>query len=231
MILATERPDIQFYVKECARGVPNPSARDMQRAERICSFLMGTGDWTLKLEPWKDVDTLQMMVDSDWATDKVDRRSTSAAVAQLGGCTIITNRRTQGSPTMSSAEAEGYALGSGVCEGLFICAVANELGIELKWAPKSDSTATFSQQTKMGLDRMKHVELRFLFVKDLLKRERLTLCKVPGSENPADIGTTVLDGNTHRYLCSIIGLSLRIRLWRRSRVTRETRNLLEVLDC
>ena len=51
---------------------------------------MGTRDWTLKLEPWKDVDTLQMMVDSDWATDKVDRRFTSAGVAQLGGCTIIT---------------------------------------------------------------------------------------------------------------------------------------------
>ena len=46
---------------------------------------MGTRDWTLKLEPWKDVDTLQMMVDSDWATGKVDRESTSAGVAQLGG--------------------------------------------------------------------------------------------------------------------------------------------------
>ena len=32
---------------------------------------------------------------------------------------------------MSSAEAEGYALGSGACEGLFICAVAEELGVEL----------------------------------------------------------------------------------------------------
>ena len=70
---------------------------------------MGTHDWTLKLEPWKDVDSLQMMVDSDWATDKVDRRSTSAGVAQLGGCTIITKSRTQGSPAMSSAEAEGYS--------------------------------------------------------------------------------------------------------------------------
>ena len=46
---------------------------------------MGTGDWTLKLETWKDVETLHMLVDSDWATDKVDRRSTSVGVAQLGG--------------------------------------------------------------------------------------------------------------------------------------------------
>ena len=68
---------------------------------------MGARDWTLKLALWEGIDTLQMMVDSDWATDKVDRRSTSAGVAQLG-CTIFTYRRTQASPAMSSAEAEGY---------------------------------------------------------------------------------------------------------------------------
>ena len=110
MFIAAERPDIQFCVKECARRVQSTSAPDMQRAQGICRYLMGIRDWTLKLEPWKDVDTWQMLVDIG-ATDKVDRRSTSAGVAQLGGCTIITYIRTQGSPALSSAEAEGYALG------------------------------------------------------------------------------------------------------------------------
>ena len=190
MFLAGERPDIQFCVKECSRGVGNSSARDMQRAKRICRYLMGTRDWTLTLERWGDVDTLQMLVDSNWATDKVDRRSTSASVAQLGGCTILSYSRT-GSPALLSAEAEGYALGSGACDGLFVCAVASDLGVELKLALHSDSTATVSQQSKMGLCRIKHVELRFLFVTDLLKREKLTLCKFPGTEIPADLGANV----------------------------------------
>ena len=137
------------------------------------------------------------MVDSDKVTDNVDRRSTSAGAAQLGGCTIITYSRTQGSPAVSSAGAEGYALGSGACEGLFICAVAKELGVELRLTLHSNSTATISQHAKVGLGRMKHLELRFLFVEDLLKRERLTLSKIPGTENPADLGTKVLDVNTH----------------------------------
>ena len=47
---------------------------------------------------------------------------------------------------------------------LHLC-VAKELGMEFKLALQSDSKA------------MKHVELRFLFVKDLLKREKLTLSK------------------------------------------------------
>ena len=184
----------------------SPSARDMQRAKRICRYLMGTRDWTLNLEPDREIDTLQMMVDSDWATDKVDRRSTSAGVAQLGGCTILTYSRTLGSPALSSAEAEGYALGSGACEGLFICAVAKELSVDLKLVVYSYSTSTISQHSKMGLGRMKHVELRFLFVKDLVKREKLSLCKVLGTDNPADLGTKVLDVATHRYLCHLVVL-------------------------
>ena len=206
MFLANERPDIQFCVKECARGVQSPSVRDMQRAKRICRYLMGTRDWTLSLEPDREIDTLQMMVDSDWATDKVDRRSTSAGVALLGGCTILSYSRTQGSPALSSAEAEGYALGSGACEGLFICSVARELNVDLKLVIYSDSSATISQHSKLGLGRMKHVELRFMFVKDLVKREKLSLCKIPGTDNPADLGTKMLDVATHRYLCNLVGL-------------------------
>ena len=44
MFIAAERPDSQFCVKVCARGVQSPSARDMQRAKRICRYLMGTRD-------------------------------------------------------------------------------------------------------------------------------------------------------------------------------------------
>ena len=48
MFIAAERPDIQFFVKQCARGVQSPSARDMQKAKRICRYLTSTRDWTLK---------------------------------------------------------------------------------------------------------------------------------------------------------------------------------------
>ena len=81
----------------------------------------------------------------------------------------------------------------------------------------------------MGLGRMKHVELRFLFVKDLVKREKLSLCKVLGTENPADLGTKVLDVATHRYLCHLVGLRPVKQSWKKSRVTGGICSPLEVL--
>ena len=80
MFLANERSDIQYCVKECARGVQNPSARDMQRAKSICRYLMGTRDWTMCLDPWKDVDTPKMFVDSAWATERLLELHSLAAV-------------------------------------------------------------------------------------------------------------------------------------------------------
>ena len=73
-----------------------------------------------KLEPWSEVDTLQVLVDSGWATDKMDRISTSAGVAQIVGCTILCLSRAP-----LPAEAEEHAVGSGACGGLFICTVAS----------------------------------------------------------------------------------------------------------
>ena len=98
--------------------------------------------------------------------------------------------------------------------------------------PGLSSSSSGSSSTQIEDDRMKRVELRFLFVKDFCNREKLTLCKFPGTENPADLGTKVLDVNTHRCLCSIpLVWGLRSRQWRRSRVTREMRRSLVALGC
>ena len=127
-----------------------------------------------------------MMVDSDWASDEVGRRSTSDGVAQLGRCTILSCNGTKVSQDLSSVEAEGYA----ICprERAMRRTVAREAGLELKQVLHSDSTSTISQHPKVGLGRMKHVELRLLFVKDRLRRQGLTLCKVPETENSGDQG-------------------------------------------
>ena len=61
--------------------------------------------------------------------------------------------------------------------------------------------ATISQHSKLCLGRVKHVALRFLVVKDFLKRGRLSQCKVLGTGAGCQ-QTSIL------VLCSIIGLDL-----------------------
>ena len=91
---------------------------------------------------------------------------------------------------LSSGEAELYAIGSGVADSLFV----RSLVVESRHFSKANicvftgSTAGKSMAGRFGTShKTKHVELRYLYVQELvqsgLKRSR----KVLGTLNPAEI--------------------------------------------
>ena len=139
---------------------------------------------------------IDCFVDSDWATDKVSRKSTSGGMVLYAGALVLSYSRTQTTVATSSAEAELYATGSGVCEGMLCGAIMKELGEEPQVRVHSDSTAGISAQSRLGLGKMKHVEVRYLFVQGLLRRNRMTLNKVGTFDNISDIGTKPVDQKT-----------------------------------
>ena len=84
-------------------------------------------------------------------------------------------------------EAEYYALVTGSAEGLGIESLANDMGYNLKvtviW---TDSNTARSLASRRGLGKMRHVELRYLWVQDMVKDNRLRVKRVNGVDNPAD---------------------------------------------
>jgi hypothetical protein len=109
---------------------------------------------------------------------------------------------------LSSGEAELYALGTGTCEGLLIQSLIRELPIdmEVEMTVESDSSAAISSQLRGGLGRMKHVELRHMFMQQLVKEKRMKLRKIPGEENSSDLGTKYLERVTfekHRHAAGL----------------------------
>ena len=44
-----------------------------------------------------------------------------------------------------------------------------------------------------GVGRLRHVDVRFLWLQDKIKNGSFTIVKVPGAENPADLGTKFLN--------------------------------------
>jgi hypothetical protein len=104
----------------------------------------------------------------------------------------------------SSAEAELYATGSGVCEGMLCAAILKELNEDPSGRVHSDSTAGISAQSRLGLGKMKHVEVGYLLVQGLLRCNRMTLEKVGTYDNINDIGTKPVDQKTwERHLVTL----------------------------
>ena len=129
---------------------------------------------------------LDVHVDSDWAGGGADRKSTSGGMMMLEGAAVKHWSRTQKTRAMRSGEAEYCALVTGCAEGLGAKSVAEDMGFEVEVTMWTDSTAGKSVANRRGLGKMRHVELKYLWVQDVVKEGRLRVRKVDGAKNVAD---------------------------------------------
>ena len=71
----------------------------------------------------------------------------------------------------------------------------------------SDSSACRGIMLRTGPGRLKHLQTRFLWLQGRVRANELGVCRVLSEENPADLGTKVLDEKRIaklRVLCRIV---------------------------
>ena len=73
---------------------------------------------------------------------------------------------------------------------------------------KTDSSAAKGFASQRGLGRMRHLEVKDLWLQEAVCRGRLGLCKVKGDENPADIFTKYLGRAEVEIGCSRMSIEI-----------------------
>ena len=114
----------------------------------------------------------------------------------MGGHCIKTWSCTQGAFALSSAEAEFYAMIEAVVRSKGLKSLAYELGfrnISNVIVLGTDSSAAKSFVCRRGLGKMRHIEIRDLWLQKEVREGRLKVVKVMGRENPADLMTKILN--------------------------------------
>ena len=101
-------------------------------------------------------------VDSNWADCQALRRSTSGGALQHGEHLLATWSVTQAVQALCSGEAELYALLKGSVEVLGLCAVAEELELELG-ITRVESDASAAREIAVRFGKVKHLELKHLW--------------------------------------------------------------------
>ena len=100
---------------------------------------------------------------------------------------------------MSSGEAEYYAAVKGASEGLGFQAACADLGMweERPVAVKvlTDSSACKGICQRTGLGKIRHIDVALLWLQDMVRRGKISMRKIPGDSNPADLMTKYLTGN------------------------------------
>ena len=107
----------------------------------------------------------------------------------LGNGVVKTWSNTQTTIAQSSGEAEYYALVRAAAEGLGMQSIMHDLGWKMRIRLWVDSSAAKSIASRIGLGRVRHLEVKFLWLQEVVRDKRLEVEKVHGAQNPADILT------------------------------------------
>ena len=197
--LTYTRPDICYATKELARSLNKPTTHDLKKLKHLIRYLQGTKHRKFSVHPTAQItDQLTEIniithVDADWAGCPTTRRSTTGFCIFLLGTCVHYGSRTQATVALSSAESELYAIGTGATESLHLVHFLKETfgnSIKITLQICTDSSAGKSIATRIGSSKKaKHIELKYLFMRQLVQSNILQICKIRTDENRADILT------------------------------------------
>ena len=186
--LAQDRPDLQFAAKEVCRYMSAPTDASEVALKRLGRYLIGHKRCVYKY-PFQRAEGIEVYGDTDWSGCPRTRRSTSGGCAMIGGHCIRTWSSTQASVTLSSGEAEYYGLVKAAGAGLGHQSLMDDLGIHLPVRVWTDSSAALGIASRSGLGKLRHLETHTLWVQEKVRTGAITLKKVWGEVNPADLFT------------------------------------------
>ena len=148
--------------------------------------------------------------DADWGGDINDRKSTSGYLFKLANGPISWGSKKQQIVALSSSEAEYIALALAVQEGIWIKNLLTEI---LKDQVKDNQLMIYEdnqsciKMTKNPVNhgRTKHIDIRYHFLRDQVKKGQVKIAYKETKEMLADILTNGLQGPLHQEKMKNIG--------------------------
>jgi hypothetical protein len=194
-LMVCTRPDIAYAMSKVSRYMSNPGKVHWEAVKWILRYLKGTMSTGLLFDARaQKAHVLLGFVDADHAQDLDRRRSTTGFIFTLGGGCISWRSTLQKCVTQSSTEAEYVAAAEAAKEAIWLGRLVTEMGIkhervELHCDSKS---ALHLAENQRADSRIKHIDVRYHFLREVVEERKLSLLKIEGKENPADALTKVI---------------------------------------
>ncbi len=154
--------------------------------KRIIRYLKGKPRVAIRYKFQEESEGIVVYTDSDWAGDIETRKSTSGGVVCRGSHTISWWCKLQSNIALSSCEAELNAALKGAVEGLNVQRSAASLGDALPLELRTDASAARGVILRQGVGKVRHLQVKQLWLQENVAAGELTIVKIPRAENCAD---------------------------------------------
>ena len=194
----TSRKNTCFGVNFLCRALSAPTEAHWKLAKHGLKYLVANRERPLILggEIEDPRNLFVAFSDSDWASYKQNRRSTTGCVVFFNGKCIYSETRLQKTVALHSVEAEYYALGETTKTVLFLLSLLNSLDLFPEQDPvpiNLDSSGAKALARGGGEFRArKHIDVRAHFIGKHEEDKTIILCKTPSADNIADTNTKAL---------------------------------------
>ena len=190
------RPDIANAVRELSKCMDGASPAAFKELKRLLKFVIGTKDYGFKINPIINKNDLEWEVtvfsDSDWGGDKDDRHSVSGYVIFLLEVPILWRSKLQRTVSLSSSEAEYYALSEAAKDVKFIAQILSSVGIKYKQPiiiNVDNVGAIFMAENASANGKTKHIDIRYHYVREFNMDGFIKILFVKSADNTADVFT------------------------------------------
>lgn len=194
------RPDLCFAISKLSRYQDCYDEVHFTHLKAVLRYLKGTVNDCLTYTATSN-DVLIGYVDSDWAFDQLDRKSTTGFLLKVFGNTVLWCSKKQGLIAGSSTEAEYIAAYSSIQEALWIEKVLNDLKITVEHPITiyEDNMGCIQMSKNSETKRTKHMEVKYYFLRDMVQEGHFELKYVSSNNQIADYLTKALSRVPFEY--------------------------------
>ena len=185
------RPDIAQAVYRLARYMSKPMVVHWEAAKKVLRYVKGTAEYGITYGRNKE---LFGYADSDWASDRDSRRSTTGYVFMLNQGAVSWKSRLQPTTAASSVEAEYMSAASATREAMWLRTLMADfdLGIGAVRIWDDSQGAIGLIRNPIMSDRSKHIDVMHHFVREKEQHGHVSFKYCPTDSMVADMLTKPL---------------------------------------
>ena len=192
------RPDLSWVVSKLSQRLSNPRQVDFVMLKHVFRYIQGSVENRLTFSKTSNPLKLCAYSDSDWASSKGDRRSTTGYYFGLTtqGPAVSWKTRKQATVALSSCEAEYMALCDTAKECIYLSNVFKGLMNIFKTQVHEPVIIHVDNQGAIALgknpvhhERSKHIDIKYHFTRECVTNKKVELTYVPSGDNTADLFT------------------------------------------
>jgi hypothetical protein len=197
------RPEISNAVRELSKCLSAPNEAAFKEMLRVIKFVLDTSTVGLKLQPvFCDEWFVKVYSDSDWARDKDTRKSVTGFFIFVNGALVGWRSKSQHCISLSSSEAEMYALTEAIKEVPFLIQLLLFIDVKVKLPVQvkvDNMGAIYMSENSTPSARTRHADIRQKFTADLQDKGLVKVDFVKSEDNTSDILTKNVSVDLFKY--------------------------------